>query len=221
VQVKTLLQHAWSIATHELVYKTDDVDWSTSRIAFQVKAMLENAELSISEVRRLTDASLLNRSDRDCDQQRMTIQEIKQRWKPEQLPKDLRRLALNVFELTKLLKIQFTDLWIALDEATAAGEGAETLNLSPYSAIVSALIRKHGPHLFDPLMRSESRKALFVPLEVELPDLPTSVRERVIRPESSFNLYGVHLKCALTPSGISRVRRFALAGRAQNYWGPY
>jgi ppGpp synthetase/RelA/SpoT-type nucleotidyltranferase len=28
VQIKTFLQHAWSIATHELVYKTDDVNWS-------------------------------------------------------------------------------------------------------------------------------------------------------------------------------------------------
>jgi hypothetical protein len=37
----------------------------------------------------------------------------------------------------------------------------------------------------------------------------------------SEELYGVHLKCALTPSGISRVRRFALAGRAQNYWSRY
>jgi len=182
VQVKTYLQHAWGIATHDFVYKTDDVDWATSRIAFQVKAMLENAELSIAEARRLTNSSLLDRSDRDCQQLRRTIEEIKERWKPEQLPKDLRRLAQNILDMSKLLKIPITDIWTALAEASAVGGGAETLNLSPHSAIVSALVRKHGPKLFNPLGKPDCRRALFVPLEVDLPALPASVSEHVIRP---------------------------------------
>src|ERR1039458_7003995 len=32
VQIKTFLQHAWSIATHDLLYKSDDVNWSKERI---------------------------------------------------------------------------------------------------------------------------------------------------------------------------------------------
>src|SRR5208337_1144238 len=28
VQIKTFLQHAWSIATHDLIYKSDSVSWS-------------------------------------------------------------------------------------------------------------------------------------------------------------------------------------------------
>jgi hypothetical protein len=36
-----------------------------------------------------------------------------------------------------------------------------------------------------------------------------------------MTLYGVHVKCALTPSGVSQIRRFAFAGRAQSYWTPY
>ena len=47
VQIKTFLQHAWSIATHDLLYKTDDANWSKERIAYQIKAMLEHAEVSI------------------------------------------------------------------------------------------------------------------------------------------------------------------------------
>src|SRR5215510_4807699 len=47
IQTKTFLQHAWSIATHDLFYKTDEVSWSKERIAYQIKAMLEHAELSI------------------------------------------------------------------------------------------------------------------------------------------------------------------------------
>src|SRR5512133_3150236 len=51
------------------------------------------------------------------------------------------------------------DLWIALDEATKAGEGIATLNLSPYGAVISALVRKFGPSLFDPLAKSDNRKS--------------------------------------------------------------
>jgi ppGpp synthetase/RelA/SpoT-type nucleotidyltranferase len=31
VQIKTFLQHAWAIATHNLVYKSDTVSWSKQR----------------------------------------------------------------------------------------------------------------------------------------------------------------------------------------------
>ena len=44
IQVKTFLQHAWSIATHDLVYKFDHVSWARSRVAYHVKALLEHAE---------------------------------------------------------------------------------------------------------------------------------------------------------------------------------
>src|SRR5207247_360952 len=49
VQIKTFLQHAWSIATHDLLYKADDANWNKERIAYQIKAMLEHAEISIQE----------------------------------------------------------------------------------------------------------------------------------------------------------------------------
>jgi hypothetical protein len=62
-----------------------------------------------------------------------------------QLPKDLRRLAENISELPRLLKIPISDLWIALDEATKAGEGTATLNLSPYGAVISYAYSQ--PHL--------------------------------------------------------------------------
>jgi ppGpp synthetase/RelA/SpoT-type nucleotidyltranferase len=64
-QVKTFLQHAWSIATHDLVYKTDDVSWSKERIAYQTKAMLEHAEVSIQEAERLSDSGALMKQDKE------------------------------------------------------------------------------------------------------------------------------------------------------------
>jgi hypothetical protein len=180
-QIKTFLQHAWSVATHDLVYKTDDVNWATSRIAFLVKAALENAELSIAEARRLTDAPALNKSDRASNELLLTISEIRRRWSAEQLPKDLRRLALAVGDMARLLKLTSDQVWKCVDDATENGSGAKTLNLSPHGAILAAILEMNGPSIPDRLT-SAKRGRIFVPVEIELPQLASNVMERIVRP---------------------------------------
>jgi hypothetical protein len=181
VQIKTFLQHAWGIATHDFVYKSDEVDWASSRIAYQVKAMLENAELSIGEARKLTDSTMLNRTDRRCSSLRTMIEQIQKRWEPAVLPKDLRRLAENIDGLCRALRLTPETLWAAVDEATAMGEGAKTLNLSPYAVVVASLIRKQGANLFEPLSQPECRDTIFVANEIELPTVAQAAMKRIIR----------------------------------------
>jgi hypothetical protein len=182
VQIKTFLQHAWGIATHDFVYKAEEIDWSTSRIAYQVKAMLENAELSIGSAKKLTDSEMLKKVDKASTSLTLTITAIKSRWKEANLPTDLRRLAQNIEGLAKVLRIEHESIWEAVDEATAAGYGAETLDLSPYAAVVAALIAKRGAALFNSLAHPKCRDHLFVPLEVELPSLSREVMQRIVQP---------------------------------------
>lgn len=186
VQIKTFLQHAWGIATHDFIYKSDDVDWPASRIAYQVKAMLESAELAIGEAQRLTGSAMLCKSDRNCTNLRSIIGEIKKRWKLETLPKDLRRLAQILADLSSLLSIPLAEIWAAIDEATRAGEGTNTLNLSPYGAILASLIRQRGSELFDRLACATRRGSLFVPLEVSLPEVSAAAKERIIQPPTKL-----------------------------------
>lgn len=40
IQIKTFLQHAWDIATHDLLYKGNSISWAEQRVAYQIKAML-------------------------------------------------------------------------------------------------------------------------------------------------------------------------------------
>jgi len=41
VQIRTALEHAWCVATHDLVYKTNVIDWKKIRLAAEIKASLE------------------------------------------------------------------------------------------------------------------------------------------------------------------------------------
>ena len=183
IQIKTYLQHAWGIATHDLIYKTNDPNWGRSRVAYQVKAMLENAELSISEVKRLTDCVLLDRADRETSLLAETIEKLKARWaEPGTLPADIQGLANNIIGLAERLKIDLEEIWQILDAATAVGKGAKRLDLSPYGSILEALVEVHQADLFKPLVHPKNRHRVFVPQEVVLPDLSPEVKKWIVQP---------------------------------------
>ena len=44
VQVKSAFEHAWSVATHAIAYKGNNVDWSNLRLAAQLKASVEQID---------------------------------------------------------------------------------------------------------------------------------------------------------------------------------
>lgn len=48
VQVRTYFEHAWSVVTHDLTYKSQKIDWRQLRLAAQLKAMVEQIELTIA-----------------------------------------------------------------------------------------------------------------------------------------------------------------------------
>jgi len=185
VQVKTFLQHAWGIATHDFIYKSDSVNWSGARIAYQVKAMLENAELSISEAKQLAASAMLNKEDTSHETLRATIAAFQQRWEADRLPSDLRRLAQTVEEVAGLLRLEMDDVWRALDRATEQGAGTKTLDLSPYGAILAALLAERGADLFAALPKARGRRAIFVPYEIELPPVPKEVAARLVRTKAA------------------------------------
>ncbi|MGO4517784.1 hypothetical protein AB4Y89_18465 [Terriglobus sp. 2YAB30_2] len=140
LQIKTFLQHAWSIATHDLTYKTDDVNWSTMRIAFQIKAMLEHAELSIQEATNLAKSSVLSKSDSFTTTLRAFIEIVTALWDTSDLPKDVRRLAENLMDLASMVKLDATAFRTFLESEASAGRGPKMLNLSPYGAVIQSLI---------------------------------------------------------------------------------
>jgi ppGpp synthetase/RelA/SpoT-type nucleotidyltranferase len=142
LQIKTFLQHAWSIATHDLTYKTDDVNWSTMRIAFQIKAMLEHAELSIQEATELSKSVALSKSDAFTTALKEFIEVVTALWPKQELPNDVRRFAENIMELAKMVKLDAKSFQAFLEAEAAAGRGPKTLNLTPYGAVIQSLINQ-------------------------------------------------------------------------------
>jgi len=53
IQIKTAFEHAWSVSTHSLVYKTNEIDWKLLRIAAQLKSSVEQLDMIVSGAKQL------------------------------------------------------------------------------------------------------------------------------------------------------------------------
>jgi ppGpp synthetase/RelA/SpoT-type nucleotidyltranferase len=169
VQIKTFLQHAWSIATHDLLYKTDDVNWSKERIAYQIKAMLEHAEVSIQEAEKLAACETLAKEDRQTANIKRGIALVKSQWGKDELPDDVRRLASNISNLIKALRVKLERLEDILNEGKAERAGQHPSNLSPYATVVQYLFKSEKERMVSLLTTGEDEIKILIPEEIELP----------------------------------------------------
>jgi ppGpp synthetase/RelA/SpoT-type nucleotidyltranferase len=48
IQIRTAFEHAWSVATHDLVYKGSLANWKSLRLAAQLKAVSESLDASVA-----------------------------------------------------------------------------------------------------------------------------------------------------------------------------
>ena len=179
VQVKTILQHAWSIATHDLIYKTDSVSWPKERIAFQVKAMLEHTELAIAEAERLAESPSISRRDSSTAKTLDVIASVREFWPAERLPGDMRRLAGTIQNLLDLCGIAASKLeGILLHEKKRIG--ILPTNLSPYAFIVQALANSPQIDFRQVLSKPTSRTKVLIHEDMDLPDWMKGSHNKII-----------------------------------------
>lgn len=170
VQIKTFLLHAWAIATHDLTYKTDGVRWGKERVAFQIRAMLEHAEISIKEVEKLSASASLQRSSARMDELQDMIRFLRGTWEPASLPRNIKSLAESVQQVCDLAQISMEELRQALEADIARGQGLRSVNLSPYGIIIQALLNHQQKKVLDLLRSDREGKKVFLPSEVMLPE---------------------------------------------------
>lgn len=172
VQIKTYLQHAWAIAAHDFVYKTSQVQWRRLRIAHQIKAMLEHAETSLHQAAQLSESAGLPESNAEVEEINEVIGIVQKLWTVDELPSDIRRLAENVRSLKRRLSLESSELLAIMTSEAEAGRGPKTLNLSPYGAIVQALLRTRRRQVLKALKSKpkDGHPRVLIPAEVELPE---------------------------------------------------
>lgn len=144
VQIKTFLQHAWAISTRELIYKSDVINWQKQRIAYQIKAMLENAEISIGNATKIKELSGLPLGDHKTRKQNEIKYFINSNWTEANLPSNEMRLVDNIELLIRQFNISIPELQELLDVETKVGKGVNALNLSPYLIIIQTLINQYS-----------------------------------------------------------------------------
>jgi hypothetical protein len=181
VQIKTFLQHAWSIATHDLIYKSDEVNWSKNRIAYQIKAMLENAEISILKAEKSKKVTGLPKENFKYQELQAIKNFIDENWTPVQLPTDKLRLTQNVYSILLLFKLKVEDLKKILEAESALGRGIKITNLPPYLIIVQSLIYQKPEKVKNYILSGTGKGRLactdemeFAPLGIPLSKLKSS-----------------------------------------------
>jgi ppGpp synthetase/RelA/SpoT-type nucleotidyltranferase len=101
IQIKTAFEHAWSVSTHSLVYKANDIDWKLLRIASQLKSSVEQLDVIVSSAKQMNSNIIehkwpeINIKKHILDQ---TNEFLKNLNVPEELkPKDSSRFSENLY----------------------------------------------------------------------------------------------------------------------------
>jgi ppGpp synthetase/RelA/SpoT-type nucleotidyltranferase len=103
IQIKSAFEHAWSVSTHDLVYKSSEIDWRRLRLSAQIKATVEQLDTLIlafeqtSLIIKENDYSEIKIKHKLASR----INELfKTRKLPDELqPKDMTRFCDNLYRL--------------------------------------------------------------------------------------------------------------------------
>lgn len=102
IQVKSAFEHAWSVSTHDLVYKSSEIDWRRLRLAAQIKATVEQLDTLILAFQE-TSAFIEDNDYSEIKIKRQLATEINKLFDnriPDELrPKDMSRFCDNLYRL--------------------------------------------------------------------------------------------------------------------------
>jgi hypothetical protein len=114
VQIRSAFEHAWSVTTHALTYKSSDVNWSKIRLTSQLKAAVEQMDtliLSFDDAAKYIEPSKWPEIEAKATLQAFFGDLVRRRSIPVELsPKDWSRFVDNVFVLvSRCGKHQYPD----------------------------------------------------------------------------------------------------------------
>lgn len=105
VQVRTAFEHAWSVATHSLTYKSGEISWERARLAAQLKASVEQLDLLIISFED-TSKKIFTSTWPEIDAKVSLVAFFKGRFEDGSIPVELRpkdwtRFSDNVYSMVR------------------------------------------------------------------------------------------------------------------------
>ncbi len=181
-QVKTFLQHAWSIATHDIIYKTDKISWGKERVAYQVKAALEQAEVAISGANDLSTLRGLKKENKLVKKINRVIAILNKYFDSSDLPVDKRRLSQNIISFVEAIEIDIQRFEQILKEESRQGRGTNLKNLSPFQVIIISVYNQDKDKIVGLLrLRKKTDYRLLISPEMDILPLRNVVRKNLIK----------------------------------------
>lgn len=103
IQIKSAFEHAWSVSTHDLVYKNSEVDWKKLRLASQIKATVEQLDILILAFEQ-TSEFIQDNDYGEIKLKRYISTEVSKLFEDGKIPgelrpKDMSRLCDNLYRL--------------------------------------------------------------------------------------------------------------------------
>jgi hypothetical protein len=173
VQIKTFLEHAWGVATHQFSYKGNSISWAKERLSAQIKAILDNVDLSIFEMESLSSSKFLDRKNPRYEELAEVLEFVVEKFGKQEdflLPVDQKRLAQEIGRLIGRMNISLVRLEECLRQETELGRGYKTRNLSIYTVILVTLHNQEET-AFERALKAQRRKGepvIVIPEESEL-----------------------------------------------------
>lgn len=179
LQIKTFLQYAWDKATHDLLYKGQTISWSLFRVAYQTKAMLEQADQVLVQIEKT--AELCPENEYKAFKDRNRIIELSTKiWEPVQLPADMRRLSSNIYDLLSL-----SDKGIKFLENELGNPSNKELltakSITPYEAILGIVIKRDWKNLLAGFKAANRKIIITKELREIVGLIPAEIEEIVIK----------------------------------------
>ncbi|MGB3532826.1 MAG: hypothetical protein WBA13_04845 [Microcoleaceae cyanobacterium] len=128
IQIKSAFEHAWSVSTHDLVYKNSNIDWARLRLAAQIKATVEQLDMLILSFEEVSKT--IGTNNYPEIQTKQTIEkEINKLFDNNKLsdelaPKDMSRFCDNLYQILKKAGKEDKDIKKIIQEIT------NTINLT-------------------------------------------------------------------------------------------
>jgi len=158
LQIKTLLQQAWSQAGHDVIYKTRKKTWGLTRVTSQLRALLEMADSVLANLDGAANVLQGTIEYPKYSKMNQLVGILEDTWDGQRLPANLYRAAQVIRIYLELAGLAFDDL-AELLRREEYHQYIKARSLTPTQAVFIILFQEKWGDMM-PRLKKRKRKVL-------------------------------------------------------------